>query len=351
MIAQVARALLYLLVVTLGGALAFYAIWIIFSPNPGEHSILDALYLAVVTLSTVGFGDNLALLSLPEPGKTIGEVFSIVFILVSYGVVLWTSSLIIAYAVEGALSDLLSRRRQLRRIRMYENHFILCGVGRTGVDIVAEFGKTGIPLVVVDVDPDHLEACGSSSEKHLAVLEGDATSEEVLEAAGIARARGLISNLPTDPENLFLTMTAKSLNPNIRIVTGAFDQTNRDKLMRAGADSVVYPSQVGALRLASEMIRPTVVSFLDRMLRDASRHIRVSEVRVEANSELAGQTIGASAIHEKTGLLVMAVQEPERPPDQFIYNPAGSHVIQAGQTLVVIGESTQVDKLRKLAQP
>ncbi|MFC2085702.1 potassium channel family protein [Bacteroidota bacterium] len=349
LIGQVTRALLYLLIVTLSGVLGFYVIWIAFSPNPADHSILDALYLAVITLSTVGFGDNLALLSLPEPGKTIGEVFTVLFIMVSYGVVLWTSSLIIAYAVEGALSDLLFSRRQLRRIRMFENHFILCGVGRTGVDIAAEFAKTEIPLVVIDVDPGYLEACGPTSAKQLAVLEGDATSEEVLLSAGIARARGLISNLPTDPENLFLTMTAKALNPSIRVVTGAIEPKNRDKLIRAGADNVVYPAQIGALRLASEMIRPTVVTFLDRMLRDPSRTMRVSEVVVEAGSDLEANTIEASRIHKKTGLLVLAIQDPKQPSDQFLYNPSGSHVIEAGQTLVVIGESAQVKKLKELA--
>jgi voltage-gated potassium channel len=350
LISQVTTALLYLVIVTVAGVLGYYVIWISFSPNPADHNVLDALYLAVITLTTVGYGDNLGMLALPEPGKTIGEVFSVVYILVAYGVVLWTSSLIIAYAVEGALSDALVRRRHLRRVKMFESHFILCGVGRTGVDIAAEFSKTGTPLVIVDVDPEHLSACGASSEKNRAVLEGDATSEDILVAAGIERARGLISNLPTDPENLFLTMTAKALNPDIRIVTGAIDQKNRDKLLRAGADSVVYPAQIGAMRLASEMIRPTVVSFLDRMLRDPSRHIRVSEVEVQTKSGLIGKTIEANQIHKKTGLLILAIQGPDHALDEFAYNPPGDHVVEAGETLVVIGESSQIAKLEELGQ-
>lgn len=350
-IRQVTRAVAFLAAVVLAGMIGFYIIHVTYTPGPATNSMLDALYLAVITLTTVGYGDNMELLSLPEPGKTIGGVFSIVYILVAYGVVVWTSSLIIAYLVEGSLSDTLFRRRHLRRIRMFDKHYILCGVGRTGAEIADEFAKTGVKLVVVDVDKAHLDEIGALSDKHIAVVEGDATGENVLDLAGIGRARGLIANLPSDPENLFLTITAKSLNPEIRIVASAAEHQNRQKLIRAGADSVVFPWQIGALRLASEMIRPTVVTFLDRMLRDPEREIRVSEVAIGSRSGLVGQTIKASAIHERTGLLVVAVHNSQDPPDRFQYNPPADFVIRDGQTVVVIGEAQQILQLEKLAQP
>jgi voltage-gated potassium channel len=336
--------------VTLAGVVGFYTIFVAYSPDPSSQSLFDALYYAVITLTTVGYGDSMGLLDLPQPGRLISEVFTVVYILVAYGVVLWTSSLVIAYLVEGSLSETLFRRRNLRRIRMLENHFVLCGVGRTGAEIASEFAKTGMPLVVIDVSLDYLEPLDGLGGDHLAVLQGDATNEDILEQAGIHGARGLIANLDSDPENLFLTMTAKAMNPDLRVIAGAVDQKNRDKLIRAGADGVVFPWQIGALRLASEMIRPTVVSFLDRMLRDPSRQVRVSEVGVAENSELDGITIEASQIYERTGLLVVAIHKPDEHRDHFHYNPAGSHVIQGGETLVVIGEKAQVDELSRLCR-
>jgi voltage-gated potassium channel len=332
----------------MAGVLGYYLIWILFSPDPGAHTILDALYLAVITLTTVGYTDNMELLSLPEPGKTVGQLFSVLYILVSYGIVIWTSSLIIAYIVEGSLSDVLFRRRQIRRVRMFSDHFILCGVGRTGPEIAAEFSKTGIPLVVVDIEQSTLEPLASTAAT-IAVVAGDASSEEVLRDAGIERARGLMANLANDAENLFLTITAKALNPNLRVVSAAVDRKSREKLIRAGADGVVFPWQIGALRIASEMIRPTVVSFLDRMLRDPARSVRVSEVTVEPSSSITGTTIKSSGIHAQTGLLVVALQEHGRPGDQFIYNPPGDHVLEPGDTLVVIGSSDQIERLVELA--
>jgi voltage-gated potassium channel len=330
------------------GVLGFYVIWLSFSPDPSSRGILDALYLAVITLTTVGYTDNMELLSLPEPGRTISQVFSVAYILVSYGIVIWTSSLIIAYVVEGSLSDILFRRRQSRRVRMFNDHFILCGVGRTGPEIAAEFSKTGIPLVVVDIDQSTLEPLASASSS-IAVIAGDASSEEVLRDAGIGQARGLIANLANDAENLFLTITAKALNHNLRVVSAAVDRKSHEKLVRAGADSVVFPWQIGALRIASEMIRPTVVSFLDRMLRDPAQSVRVSEVSVAAGSSLAGTTINSSGIQDRTGLLVVALHAAGSPSDAFVYNPPGNHVIRDGDTLVVIGTSVQIDQLSEMA--
>jgi len=232
---------------------------------------------------------------------------------------------------------------------MFENHFILCGVGQTGVEIAMEFAKTGMQLVIIDNDSQHLDLIESAGHDNLGVLEGDATSDEVLAQVGIRKAVGLIANLPTDPENLFLTITAKWLNPEIRIVASAVEPHNRVKLMRAGADSVVYPWQIGAMRLASEMIRPTVVSFLDRMLRDPSRDTRVSEIEVDEQSGLAGKSIKSSRIHEKTGLLVVAAHQAGKAQSEFIYNPSGEHVIEAGDILLVIGEAKQIERLSEMA--
>jgi voltage-gated potassium channel len=230
-----------------------------------------------------------------------------------------------------------------------ENHFILCGVGQTGLRIVEEFGKTGKPLVVIDHNREHLAEVEHESSTNVVLLQGDATDEDVLSQAGLEKAAGLICNLGTDPENLFLTITARTLNTGLRIVTSATDVKSRDKLLRAGADSVVFPSQIGAMRLASEMIRPTVVTFLDRMLRDPRRQIRVSEVPISKESEFAGQRIRRARIHEDYGLLVVAIHSPEQASDEFHYNPPADMVIEPGSVLVVIGEVEQVERLSRAA--
>lgn len=331
------------------GAVGFYSIWIAFSPAPEAHSFLDAVYLTVITLATVGYADNMEFMLLPEPGRTVAVIFTIVYVLVAYGVVLWTSSTIVAYFVEGTLSDALFRRRHQRRATQMENHFILCGVGPTGIAIIQEFGKTGKPLVVVDRDRERIDQVEQEYRNGVVLLQGDETDEAILSQAGLPRAAGLICNLPSDPENLFLTITARTLNPKIRIVSSAMDPKSRDKMIRAGADSVVYPWQIGAMRLASEMIRPTVVSFLDRMLRDPKRQIRVSEVPVSGKAAFVGKSLQTSRIHEDYGLLVIAVHEVGKAENEFIYNPPGNHVIQAGSVFVVIGEVEQVDKLTHAA--
>jgi voltage-gated potassium channel len=348
---RVARALVWVLIVLLLGAAGFYIIVLIFSPDPFAHGLLDSLYLSVITLTTVGYGDNLNLLSLPQPGRTIGAVFSITYLLVAYGVVVWASSTVVAYLVEGSLSGVLLKRRIQRRINMLNGHYILCGIGITGIAITEEFQKTGRPLVIVEMDQELISQLKSFfPQDELLVIQGDATEEEVLRQAGILRASGIICNLSNDRDNLFLTLTARSMNSWLRIVSHGVEPRSKEKLLKAGADSVIYPGTIGALRMASEMLRPTVVSFLDKMLRDA-RHQRVSEVTVDDRSKYAGKTLRDSGIYKDTGMLVLAVLLPNQDDGEFIYNPSADFVLEPGSVLVVIGDVEQVRLLEKYANP
>jgi voltage-gated potassium channel len=348
---RVARALLWVLIVLLMGAVGFYIIILIFSPNPLAHGFLDSLYLAAITLTSVGYGDNLNLLALPQPGRTIGELFSIAYVLIAYGVVLWAASTVVAYLVEGSLSGVLLKRRVQRRINMLNGHYILCGIGITGIAITEEFHKTGHQLVIVELDKDLISQLKSAFPKdELLIIEGDATEESVLRQAGILRANGIICNLSNDRDNLFLTLTARSMNNWLRIVSRGVEPRSREKIVRAGADSVVYPGTIGALRMASEMLRPTVVSFLDKMLRDV-RQKRVSEVNLTEHSKYAGKTLRDSGIYKDTGMLVLAVLLRDEEGEEFIYNPSADYVLEAGSVLVVIGDVEQVRTLEKHANP
>ncbi len=346
---RVARALVWVVVVLLLGGAGFYIIVLAFSPNPFAHGLLDALYLSVITLTTVGYGDNLNLLSLPQPGRTIAEIFSIAYLLVAYGVVVWASSTVVAYLVEGSLSGVLLKRRIQRRINMLNNHYILCGIGLTGIAITEEFQKTGHQLVIVELDKELISQLKSAlPSEELLIIEGDATEESVLLQSGILRARGIICNLSNDRDNLFLTLTARAMNNWLRIVSRGIEPRSKEKMLRAGADSVVYPGTIGALRMASEMLRPTVVSFLDKMLRDV-RQQRVSEVKLTQNSKYAGKTIRDSGIYKDTGMLVLAILLQNEEGDEFIYNPSADYVLEPGSVLVVIGDVQQVRTLEKYA--
>jgi voltage-gated potassium channel len=348
---RVARALVWVVIVLLLGAVGFYLLILIFSPNPFAQGLLDSLYLAAITLTTVGYGDNLNLLSLPQPGRTIGEVFSITYLLVAYGVVVWASSTVVAYLVEGSLSGVLLRRRIQRRINMLNGHYILCGVGITGSAITEEFQKTGHQLVIVETDKELISQLKSGFPKHeLLIIEGDATEESVLHQAGILRAIGIICNLSNDRDNLFLTLTARAMNNWLRIVSRGVEPKSKEKILRAGADSVVYPGTIGALRMASEMLRPTVVSFLDKMLRDV-RQQRVSEVTLTERSKYVGKTLRDSGIYKDTGMLVLAVLLRDKGEEEFFYNPSADYVLEPGSVLVVIGDVEQVRILEEHANP
>lgn len=345
---SVIKAIFLVFATILAGAIGFYLIELIFSPRAASHAFLDAIYLAVVTLTTVGYGDNLELLSLPNPGRTVAEIFSISYLLVGYGVAIWASSTVIAYVVEGSLFGILEERRILRRIKMLKNHYILCGIGRTGVTIVDEFKKSGHLMVIVDYSNDHVMSLKVNyKDTELLTITGDATEEEVLKQAGIENATGLICNLSNDRDNLYLTLTGRDMNPNMRIITRAIDVKSREKLLKAGADSVVFPSNIGALRMVSEMIRPTVVSFLDKMLRDR-RDERVSEVTVHKNSDYIGKSLKESNIYKDTLMLVIAMLKQNS--DEFIYNPSADDVIEEGTVLVVIGDKNRISKLKLRAK-
>lgn len=298
----------------------------------------DASFMTVITLGTVGYGET-------RPLSPNGRWFTQALILAGMGVILYGVSNLTAFIIEGELQTLLRRSRMDKKIEHLKGHIIVCGAGKTGGHILDELVASGRKVVLVERRGDHLTQC---IERHpgLLTLEGDATQDRTLEKAGIHSAAGLVAALPTDKDNLYVVLTARTLNPALRIIAKADEEEARDKLLRAGADSAVCPQSIGGMRMASEMARPTVVNFLDAMLRGKEAALRVEEVTLPPESPLTGKSLGESHIAQKTGLLVVALR---RPAQEFQFNPAATEHLAPGDTLIVIGDVRHVEILRKLA--
>jgi voltage-gated potassium channel len=306
-------------------------------------TLAECGYFTVTTITTVGFGELPHLERVP-----FGRAWTVIVLLVGLGVALYCVSAMTTYFIEGEWSKNRLFRRIKRMLDKMSDHIIVCGVGTTGIHVVEELIATGHKLVAVDLDPAHLERVQALTPKLVATLEGDATEDGVLEQAGIRRAKGLVAALTDDKANLFIVVSSRQLNPQLKIIAKGVDVKAAEKLRHAGADSVVNPAFIGGVRMVSEMIRPQVVEFLDLMLRDKEKNLRIEEVLVPRGSPLVGKPIFEAQIRKHTNLLVVAVREAPRNggPGRFIYNPGPELLIDAGMALIVLGETEGVHKLR-----
>jgi voltage-gated potassium channel len=330
---QLVVALLLLLIVVMVTAAGYRILG-------GPHvSLLDAIYMAVVTFTSIGYGEIVDTSHNPSL-----RVFNMIMILFGIGIMLYVFSASTAFIVEGELKDIFRRRKMQKTIRDMKDHFIVCGAGETGQHIIQELLKTGNPFVVIDHDPERLARLQHHGE--IAWVEGEAADEEVLESAGISRAKALATVLPDDKDNLMVTVTARQMSSTIRIVVRCVDARMGEKMVRAGASVSVSPNMIGGLRMASEMIRPHVVNFLDLMLKEKSKTLRVDEIAVTPDSPWAGKTIGDTEIHRKYDLLALAVRKPN---GDNIYNPLGDLTLLAGDVLIVMGDVSKVRAARETA--
>ena len=298
------------------------------------------IYFTAITLSTVGYGDTLNVEQ--DPAATF---YTIVLIFLGMGMVLYSASSITAFIIEGHLGNLFKKRAMMKKIESMENHFIVCGAGETGLHVIKEIIHSGRDLVVIDGNEDKLKNL-TTTYPQLATLSGDATIDDCLKQARVENAQGLIATLSGDKDNLFLTFTAKMLNNKLQIVAKTTNLTMIKKLENAGADYVVSPQFIGGMRIASVMLRPNVVSFLDRMLKGKDKSIRVNEFVIPETSSLNGLTFEEAPIREKTGINVFAYC-PTGHSGEFSYNPAPNQALKAGGVLLYIATSEQQSRMEK----
>jgi len=230
-----------------------------------------------------------------------------------------------------------------KALREVKDHVIVCGVGTTGMHVVEELIWTKRALVAIDTDETKLSKLQELSADIVPTVAGNAHDDEVLRTAGIERASGLVSALTDDADNLYVVLTARTLNPRLRIISKGVDVEATEKLRRAGADKVVTPSFIGGVRMVSELVRPQVVEFLDLMLRDKKKNHRIEEVTLPAGSSLIGKQLSDSRIRSATNLLIIALRDEK---GDFVFNPRPTETLMAGMALIVLGETDQVLKLR-----
>lgn len=301
----------------------------------------QALYMTVITMSTVGFREvgNLS---------PAGEWFTIGFIFFSITFVGFAVATITAFLVQGELTDLMKGRRMQKQIEKLEDHYILCGCGAVGREIVAEFIRVEMPFVVVEKTPEEAEI---PRDQEILFIQGDATDEDVLELAGIHRARGLIAALRSDPENVFVTLTARQLNPELQIVARAAEKGTESKLLRAGADRVISPYEIAGRRMASIVLRPNVVNFLEVITHGSGGgDLRLEEIHMNAASELVGKTLREADLGRKTRAVIVGINDSQGKARVVPgSNTALSEVVlQEGDILIALGSDEQIRELRRV---
>lgn len=300
-----------------------------------DINFLDALYMTVITVATVGYKE---VKELSEAGK----IFTILLIFSGFGVFTYALTSGAKIIVEGEIREVYRKRKMKKIIEKLTGHYIICGYGRMGSIIVKELKANSLDVVVIEKDSKNLP-----QNDDLLYVEGDATKDSILKSANIETAKGLITVLPSDAENLYVVLSARELNPNLFIVARAAEKDAESKLKRAGADRVVSPYFIGGLKIAHTVLRPTVVDFLEFATRSEHLEIQIEEIEVSKKSHLVGKTIEQSGIGRDLGAIIIGIK---RADGKMKFNPTSKTIIKEGDILIVLGETAQLGKLEEVAK-
>lgn len=297
-------------------------------------SFFDSFYMTIITLTTVGYREVHEL-------SLKGQIFTILLIIGGVGTVFYALSTGAKIILEGELQEIFGRKRLENRIKNMKDHYIVCGYGRMGKIICRELKQKNIDFIVVERAPDNFE----DKEAPL-IFAGDATKDEVLRGIGIERARGLISVLPTDAENLYVVLSARGLNPGLTIVARAVDEGSEQKLLRAGADRVVSPYHIGGLRIAHTLLKPAVVDFIEFATKSGNIDLQMEEIVIQDGSGLVGLTLDECGIGRDLGIIIVAIKTTS---GEMRFNPTFKTNIASGDTLIGLGESSKLKTLEDMA--
>ncbi len=301
-----------------------------------DWNVLDSLYMTVITLATVGYKEVHDL-------SPMGQAFTIILIAFGVSIVFWAVTSVFEIIVSERLWHTLMRRKMQNEISHIRDHYIICGYGRMGQEIVRVFKRTKVPIVVIETNPEQVPKLIDQQLPH---IEGDATDDKILLEAGIMRARGLVTVGPTDEGNVFITLTARGLNPHLYIIARSIREDNEDKLRRAGANRVMSPYTTGGRRMAFAALRPHVVEFLDATVHADNLMFELEDVIVSQKAPFVGKQIKDSRIRELSGATILAI----RGVDGLLnYNPKSDTLLREGDVLILVGTTQELAIINKLA--
>lgn len=299
-------------------------------------SVFDAMYMTVVTVATVGYGDIV-------PHTTVGRIFTMILIVCGVGMTYYTLTLLFAIIVEGKLKNILGRRDMNRKIDSMQNHIVVCGAGRVGGNVVERLLHEEEAFVIIENDQAVYEQLVA---RKIPTVQGDATRDDILLAAGLQRAKGVITTLSHDADNVYVTLTARSINPKAAVIARAERPEAEEKLRRAGATTVIFPSVMGGRQMVSALTKPVIMDFVENVFYNKELHLDIAEIAVVPESALVGLTLAASGIKNRFDSIVVAIKRADR----LITNPAADAIINGGDIMVVLGHRAALSKLIAFAK-
>lgn len=299
-------------------------------------SFIDSFYMTVITLTTIGYGEV-------HPLTTHGRFFTVGLIFVGLGMVYYALMEGARFVVEGEINELITRRRFMKAIERIENHIIVCGFGRMGSHICHQLDARGIPFVLVEED---LDVLAKATGQGFLTVQGDATEEETLRKGGVERAKALVAVVDTDAENLYTVLTTKEINPGIEIIARAAEESAHKKLIRAGADKVISPYQIGATRVLMSIIKPTVVGFLEVVMDQKELNVELEEVEVAESSAYVGKALVETDIRRELNLIIIAIKKGD---GTMVFNPGPDTVVDSGDTLIAMGHPDMLALVKQRA--
>ena len=303
-----------------------------------QWPFLDALYMTVITISTVGFMEV-------RPMGDSGHLFTIFLVFIGVGFTLYVAGAVVQFMIEGQIRYIMGRRMVGRKISHLNHHYIVCGYGRIGRVLCNKLRSGSLDVLVLEQNRDLIP---QMEEDKILYICGDALAEENLLKAGIKKAKGLISVLATDTENVFLVLTVRQLAPELTIMARASHESTKKKLLAAGATSVESPYEMGALRMAQKVLNPTVTSFLDLAFERSHEEIQMEEIPVQPNSDLANVMLKDSGIRQRFNLILIAIELED---GNMLFNPSFEYVIKPGDTVIAVGQKSNLRKLQTILCP
>jgi voltage-gated potassium channel len=302
-----------------------------------DLTVLDAFYMTVVMISTVGLGMS--------PETDAGKILAIFIIAIGVGTLFYAFGTFIEFLIGGYLADLLEERSMKKKISEYSGHYVICGFGRVGEQVAREFERSGKEFIIVDANPESIEHC---RERGYPFVQGDAAKDEVLKEARLSTAKGLVACVNSDADNVFVTLSARVLSPDLIIVSRGNTEESYNKLVKAGADKVVSPYAIGGREMATLMLKPMVSDYLDIVTGGGQLELRVEQIKLSCGSPVLGQSIVDLNVRQLTGSTILAIRKPG---GEFDTNPSPDTVLEENDRLITAGTREEISMLEGMFCP